>query len=312
MAIISIPTSIGGVTIPGAAVNGPLGALFGNAFGSDTLQYPRDLQSSTRGHYIHFTIREVSPVTYDQFKTASSDIFNNLGSSISGAFNSITNVLTGNANSTGLNFQPKREKIVGNIFLYMPDTVNFQYNAQYTDTSVLEMGQKVFSGLGKGVPIPKALDSGLSAVNNTIAAFGQAGLSKAGYAVNPQMQLLFQGIGFREYQMSFIFTPYSKQEAEQVQKIIKMFRTNAAPKIVTESGGMFFIPPSSFTLDFLFNGQTNPYITKVTESVITNVDVNYAPNGFSAHDDGSPVQTTLTLQFKEIQLVDKTKIQQGY
>jgi hypothetical protein len=312
MALISIPTSIGGVTIPGAAVNGPLGALYSNVFGSNTLQYPRDLQSSTRGHYIHFTIREVSPVTYEQFKTASSSIFDNLGSNLTSLFNTVKDVATGNANSTGLNFQPKREKIVGNVFLYMPDTINFQYNAQYTDTSVLEMGQKMFSGLGKGVPIPKALDTGLSTVSNTIAAFGQAGLSKAGYAVNPQMQLLFQGIGFREYQMSFIFTPYSQQEAQQVQKIIKMFRTNAAPKIVTESGGMFFIPPSSFTLDFLFNGQTNPFISKVAESVITGVDVNYSPNGFSAHDDGSPVQTTLTLQFKEIQLVDKTKIQQGY
>jgi hypothetical protein len=162
------------------------------------------------------------------------------------------------------------------------------------------------------LPIPKSLDAGLSAVSNTVGAVGAAGLSKLGYAVNPQLQLLFEGISFREYQMSFIFTPYSKQESDQVQQIIQLFRQNAAPQIVTEAGGMFFIPPSSFTLDFLYNGQTNPYINKVAESVITGIDVNYAPSGYSTHDDGAPVQTTLTLQFKEIQLIDSAKIQQGY
>jgi hypothetical protein len=75
---------------------------------------------------------------------------------------------------------------------------------------------------------------------------------------------------------------------------------------------MFFVPPSTFNLDFLFNGQRNTNITKVTESVIESIDVNYAPNGWAAHDNGAPVQTTLTINFKEIELVDKDKIQAGY
>ena len=58
MAIISIPTSIGGVSIPGAAVSGPLGPLYQNKFGRTDLQYPRDLQSATRGHYVKFEIKE--------------------------------------------------------------------------------------------------------------------------------------------------------------------------------------------------------------------------------------------------------------
>ena len=316
MAIISIPTSIGGVTIPGSLVNGPLGALFSNPFSSDTLQYPRNLQSSVRGHVVHFTIREVTPITFAELETAGINAIENLGSNIKNLFNSILDVATGNANSTGLNFQPKREKIVGNVFLYMPDTVNFQYNSNYTETSVLEMGGKLISGLASGRSnIGGKLGSALSIIDragSAAGAVGQAGLQKAGYAVNPQMQLLFEGIGFREYQMAFTFTPYSQQETEQVKKIIQMFRQNAAPRIVTEAAGMFFVPPASFTLDFLFNGAPNPYISKVAESVITNVDVNYAPQGFTTHDDGAPNQITMTLQFKEIELIDKAKIQKGY
>ena len=64
MAIISIPSSIGGVTVPGLATNGPLGILFNNPFARTNLQYPRDLQSTTRGHYVTFEIRDINPIGY--------------------------------------------------------------------------------------------------------------------------------------------------------------------------------------------------------------------------------------------------------
>ena len=38
----------------------------------------------------------------------------------------------------------------------------------------------------------------------------------------------------------------------------------------------------------------------IKRSVIENIDVNYAPNGWAAHEDGAPVQTTITIQFKEM------------
>ena len=56
MAIISIPTSIGGVSIPGSVVSGPLGALFGNKYGRTDLSYPRDLGSASKQHYVTITI----------------------------------------------------------------------------------------------------------------------------------------------------------------------------------------------------------------------------------------------------------------
>ena len=62
MAIISIPTSIGGVSIPGAAVNGPLGKLFGKNNGIESLHYPRNLGSSNKNHIIQFFINECQNV----------------------------------------------------------------------------------------------------------------------------------------------------------------------------------------------------------------------------------------------------------
>ena len=84
MAIISIPSSVAGVTIPGAAINGPLGALFGNKFDSKFLQYPRDLGSATRGHAVQFEIMEILPAGYQEGKTTNlTDIVAGVGSNIS-------------------------------------------------------------------------------------------------------------------------------------------------------------------------------------------------------------------------------------
>lgn len=326
MAIISIPSSIGGVTIPGGLIGGPLGSLFGNPFSSDVLQYPRDLQSATRGHAVHFTIKEVNPVGYDDFKNVLVDIkdkASNLGDSIvsiATGQKSITDVFGGVnignfIESSGISFQPRRDKIAGHIFMYMPETMNFQYNVTYNTTDLVSVAGKAIEKL---LPKPKGVAKTPDAVTSIVDAGVSSGLvgligQKAGYAVNPQLQLLFNGIGFREYQMAFTFTPYSQQESAMVDRIIKMFRTHAAPKIVTGAAGMFFIPPSAFQIDFLMNGKTNPHLNKLTDCVITNVDVNYAPNGWSTHTDGTPIQTTLTLQFKEINLIDRTKIEkEGY
>jgi hypothetical protein len=159
---------------------------------------------------------------------------------------------------------------------------------------------------------------GIGKAVGAIASIANSGPARllakgAGFAFNPQQQLLFDGIDFRTYQLAFTFTPYSKKEAETVAKIIKMFKTHAAPRLAEGTAGMFFVPPSTFNLDFLFNGKRNSNVGRVAESVIESIDVNYSPNGFSTFGDGAPVQTTLTLNFKEIELITREKIEkEGY
>lgn len=323
MALISIPTSIGGVSIPGLATNGPLGLLYKNPFGRNDLQYPRDLQSATRGHVVHFAINEIDPLKYEEAKTlivnkgsellqdginTVKDYSNNPGvatqeikEGFSTGFNNIVDgTYTKEAN---LAFKNRTKKSNKSISLYMPDTVNFNYGASYGQTDLLT----AFSS----VPIVGAAVGAVTqALNNPLARLALKG---TGYALNPNQQVLFDGIDFRTYQLAFTFTPYSKQEAEMVAEIIKMFKTHAAPRLLEGAGGgMFFIPPSTFTPTFRFNGQINKKISQVTESVITNINVDYAPQGFSAHTDGAPVQTTLTIDFRELELITSQKVEQGY
>ena len=333
MASITIPSTIGGITIPGTAASGPLGALFGSSYGLSSLQYPRDLGSMKKGHFIQFSIFERKPgayqlaqQTYDTTNklldstVATEDKINSakaLLGSYGGAVESAFSVVaTPNSSvlSKNQDFDTKPEI----ISLYMPDTVNFQYNSVYSGTSIMGAMEEVaniaakaggaFGSIAGGVAsIPAMALSGIQ--SNT----GKLALQTQGLAINPKQQLLFEGIDFRTYQLAFTFTPYSRDEAETVKKIIKAFKVAAAPTIVNQMAGMFFVPPKIVKPVFMYNGVENPNISRVAESVIESIDVNYAPNGWAAHDNGAPVQTTLTINFKEIQLIDSKMIdKEGY
>jgi len=317
MAIISIPSSIGGVTIPGSVTNGPLGMLFGKSGGKDSLQYPRDLGSATRGHSVRFEIKEIQPVGYQEGKETS---FKSIGSGIVESAGKVVNTaieLAKNGNTNGMkpedkaniSLEPNKSKVVATIDLYMPETMAFQYQSSYNDISLKEAVQSAAQAVAGG----RIAGSIVQGVNGVIDSdIAKLTLKSQGLAINPMQQMVFQGIDFREYQLAFTFTPYSKQEAQTVEKIIKMFKTHAAPRITTGAAGMFFIPPSVFNIKFLFKGKENKNVNKVAESVITSIDVNYAPNGWSTHSDGAPVQTTLTMNFKETVLIDRAKIEAGY
>jgi hypothetical protein len=344
MAIISIPTSIGGVSIPGLATKGPLGALFGNIFGRTDLQYPRDLQSATRGHVIQFQIEEIDPAHYEDVKKFALDSLGSVGDTFNAAANkgseikdsigqnglvetfknqglkafdalkntavSAGDLLSGNTGvSSILNLTNPRTKNVGTISLYIPDNINFQYGANYDSSMTLMDAASQISGpMGLSL-IGKAAGLISQTLNSGPAKLIGRGL---GYAFNPQQMVLFQGIDFRPFTMSFTFTPYSRQEADDVAKIIKLFKVHSAPRNANGGAGMFFIPPSQFKVKFLFNGRENTKISKIATCVIENIDVNYTPNGFATTSDGSPVQTTLNISFKEIELITREKIEQGY
>jgi hypothetical protein len=66
MAIITIPTSISGITIPSfGGGGGPLDSLYQSG-GLPFYKYPRDLGSSTRSHSVVFTIKKIKEVSFSE------------------------------------------------------------------------------------------------------------------------------------------------------------------------------------------------------------------------------------------------------
>jgi hypothetical protein len=294
-----------------APFSGPLASLYNNRYAFNALQYPRDLGSSYKGHIVKFDMMETVPVTT---LSGLKDYVVKKGEAVVGAATEVFKQTANENTVEKLQFRQQASEIKDSISLYMPDSVEFSYASNY-NTMDLSSAGAVLGNIAGAVPliggIAKAVTSGAQAVagDNPLIKLG---LNAAGYVFNPQQQLLFQGIDFREYQMSFVFTPTSAQEAQNIKNIIKTFRRYAAPVIVNGAAGFFFNPPGMVDVSFLYNGSKNPNLNQIKRSVIKNIDVNYAPNGWAAHEDGAPVQTTLTMSFQEMVLVDRAQIDNGY
>lgn len=225
------------------------------------------------------------------------------------------------------------------INLYVPDTLNTTYSASYDDISLTEsLGKPYFLAQAGSTlydhfkdskdksPVEIANKVGNDPFLRTfLANFAQNRLGtsnlpelaakQVGQAINPQLQVLFKGVGFRTFQFDFVLTPYSQSESDEIQKIIKEFKLAAAPRIKTTSffdEGMFLEVPDLFDIEFFYKGKLNDKVNRIGRCVLENINVDYAPNGWSSFNDGSPVQTRLTLQFKETIIIDKNRIQEGY
>lgn len=340
---ISIPTSIAGISVPGA-INGPLQLLYGNKYELKGFRYPRNLGTdSTRSHVIRFTSMKPDP-SY-QSQTISNIV--NIGTGLrDGGFQNLANgtfsqsvVENTKALLNDVSASDVPRVTDKTISLYIPDTVNVSYGASYDDISLTESLGKayflaqagtsmfdMFKGSGDKSFETLANKAGsdpfirrfiADSIGDRIGAsnLGDLALRGIGQAINPQLQVLFRGVGFRSFQFDFVFTPYSKEETETVKDIIKAFKHAAAPEINPNgyfSQGVFMKVPFPFKIDFLYKGKENPYVHKIGETVLENINVDYGPNGWSTFNDGSPVQIRLTLQFKETVIVDKNKINAGY
>jgi hypothetical protein len=220
------------------------------------------------------------------------------------------------------------------IALYMPDTLNFTYNQSYSDPSTFDLLGKLgtLSSLGASA-LDNANSRGtqpnqttnlsafalqLARDSNLFGLGGAAtlGLAAFGVASNPGLELLYSSPSFRSFRFDFMFYPRSQTEAKAVMKIIKKLKFHQAPEIASRTGGRFLIPPSEFDIEFFYNGFENPNIPKVSTCVLESIDVDYAPNGFSAYEvpgelaaveggTGMPTGIRMSLQFKETQIITK-------
>jgi hypothetical protein len=133
-----------------------------------------------------------------------------------------------------------------------------------------------------------------------------------GLAVNNHMALTYRGVSkFREHAFVFNFFPKNKDDSKTVSELLADFRNGMLPRMQTagvmQAGNRlsapFFNSPRHWDIDFHVPGMDDAFLFKVGKSVITSMDVNHDPNStVSLHSDGSPVQTTLSLTFQEIEI----------
>ena len=264
---------------------------------------------------------------------------NFLNSAASTVADFFSSTLVGQTLKEGLSISPQTTNPRAVISLYMPDTLNAGYSSQYDTPSLqdafgstiqsIRSLSKTAGQFAQGADLKSVIssDPGVIALQAKVAgvAAGAAGgnaqttqsliLQAQGYAINPQVQMLYTGIDLRSFELSFTFTPKSSSETEQVDKIISMFKYYSSPALQagaqTQTDAMFLIPPALFNVNFMINNIENKYLPKYGDCVLQDIQVNYAPNGWSSFESGAPVQTTLSLSFRETQIIDKAKLQNG-
>jgi hypothetical protein len=251
-------------------------------------------------------------------------------------------------------FTPAYSKPIGYINLYMPDTVNADQHASYNDLNMtqalgkfggaqeglaessqykslydqLRAGAGTKEGLGNSIrtlssqSVPPTALEGIGIGGQMVGAFNNGNavgaylLKTAGYAINPQLEVVFSQMDFRKFQFDFTLTPRNKDEAETIRNIIQMFRIHAAPELQSgdpSSPGRYFIAPSVFNIEYWFKEGINTNLHKFMPCVLETIRVDYAPEvGWVTHDDGMPVKTRLTLQFRETEILTQEKIRKGY
>lgn len=154
------------------------------------------------------------------------------------------------------------------------------------------------------------------------SGYADVKLFQMGYAQNPMLEVIYRGTNFRTFQFEFMFQPKNQKEAGEILEIIKTFKFHAAPEtnpVVnpndgTAQGGtsmpMFFVPPSEFGITLRHGNIKNRFLPRIGRCVLSRIDVDYSPGGqWQTYADGMPVETRLRLEFTEVELVTKQKIQ---
>ncbi len=229
-------------------------------------------------------------------------------------------------------------RIQESVAIYLPPNVEDTTNAAYNDmrtglagflaargeqiasTQDAERIAKELIGSAGGVLSGAALRAVSEVAEMALGAEGTTQLvNKAfGQADNPYMEVLFDAMQLRTFTYNFIFAPKNEKETEEVQKIIQIFRFHMAPEL---RGGQsrFLGLPSQFDIHYMYlpMGQTNEakenlYYNRIATCVLQNCVTNYTPDGVKSFEDGAPTKITMTLTFKETELLTKEKINDGF
>ncbi len=126
----------------------------------------------------------------------------------------------------------------------------------------------------------------------------------SGQILNPNLELLFQGVGLRVFPFQFQFFPRNSQEGQTVIKILRTLKEEMAPSRTSKAGnntGVFIRTPSIFQLTYMKGKKKHPHLNSFLPTVLSDMKVNYTASGaHSTFYDGIPTHIRLDLQFKEL------------
>ena len=222
------------------------------------------------------------------------------------------------------------------IAMYMPQQVIVTYGANFTDTEMGALTEEALNAYNNAIGgrfrsafenvlnmdqgIAEQLQKGLLASIGVIPGFGgarEAFEAKEGAIISDRLELAFKGINKRVFQYTFKMIPKNPQEADEIRKIVFAFKANMLPEFVGGNrAGRRLVVPNTFDISYIYVGAENDYLHKISTCVLENMNVTYGGDRyktFEGREDGAPpVETTITLNFKEMELITRERVFEGF
>ena len=154
---------------------------------------------------------------------------------------------------------------------------------------------------------------------------GQAVSKATGQILNPHKAVVYQGPGqFRTFSYTFVLVPKSADEAKEIFNIVKFFKRRMHPGTGTGAGinnisSVTLTYPDEFEIKYYVNNKlvdgsdsTKP-LFKIHNCFMESFATDYTTSSLvSFMDDDQPLTTTISMGFKETQLLTKKDIDAGY
>lgn len=222
------------------------------------------------------------------------------GNSVSFGDNSLDALSAGLAGVTGIAINDLTKLISGDKASM--DTLMDTVGAKLGNLSPT-LRRRIMDGL-------KAQAANLAGVSNV--SFQSLLARETGGILNPNKELLFNGVSLRTFRFSFKFTPRSRAESEEVRRIIRRLKKKMAPKIGNLNGseltpsegrsGHFLQTPNVFELQYMHKRDPHPYLNYFKTCALTDMSMKYTgENTYSTYQDGAPTSMIMDLTFKELE-----------
>ena len=270
-------------------------------------QYPLDVDSKSSSHFIQFQIRVRQQATI------------NYGSGAVDATRS-----GGNEYITVP--RPPRKTLDSTIQIQMPPTIEVSHKINYADTEIgllvaglLAAGQSFSDDISADAARDAITNSIGGEIKNAVAGLAEgigitgaraANQISSGKVINNRTELKFEGIDRRAFAFTFRMLPKSSEEAQIIKEIVTLFRYHAMPNfpIGGSLGGRTMEVPSTFDISYV----PGRHLHRIDECALESVQVKYGGERTQFFVDDQPVETELTLQFRELGIITKEKIAEGF
>ena len=225
-------------------------------------------------------------------------------------------------------FSKQMKRLQSAIALHTPNNLTTRYSANWeeTNTDMFQLAMKggdalvnslKEAGSGQGVSDDTAGDlksmGAALALNSATPMPGKEAISViTGLAANPKKEQMFKGVDFRTWNFEYQFFPKSKEEYQNVQNIIYLFKLHMHPEY-KDANNFLYIYPSEFDIVHYNGVDENFNLPRHTSCVLTELVINYAPQAqFTSFEGGAPTQINITLTFKELSQMSKERIMEGF